>query len=121
GQRLVRIAVTECDLLDLAGEVDRGDVIQNDLGAEALGLLLELEHEIRALDSLREARVVLDLGGGHQVAAGLNRTRDEQWLELGSSRIDRGRIACGARTDDDRLAQRKTFLRWNGAHAGVAR
>ena len=54
-----------------AREVDRGHLLGEELGAEAGGLLPEAHHELGAHDALGEAGEVLDLGGEHQLAAGL--------------------------------------------------
>ena len=51
-------------------EVDRYDVVGEQLGAEALGLRAHVVHEVRAHDPVGEAGEVLDLGGGHERAAG---------------------------------------------------
>ncbi|GAG07513.1 unnamed protein product, partial [marine sediment metagenome] len=44
-------------------QIDLGDLVEHDLGADVLGLRLHLLHEPWALDHVREARVVLDIGG----------------------------------------------------------
>jgi len=51
------------------GRTERSTAInvEADLGAEALGLHPELLHQLRSHDPLREARVVLDIGGQHQL------------------------------------------------------
>jgi hypothetical protein len=71
-------AVAERDLLDVARQVELDDVVVDDLGAELLGLLLHLRHEVGTHDALGEAGEVLDLGGVHELAAGLDRARDEE-------------------------------------------
>ncbi len=101
GQRLVYLAVAERDLLDLSGQIEGFDVVQHDFRAKALCLLLHLDHELGALDALGEARVVLDLGGLHELATRLDRTRDHERFEVGTGRVDGGRIASGTRPDDD--------------------
>jgi hypothetical protein len=101
--RLVHGAAAEGDLLDGAGEVERCDVVVDDLGAELLRLLLELGHELGALDAVGEAGVVLDLGGVHQLSADLDRARDEQRLEVRARRVDGGGESGGAGADDDDL------------------
>ena len=70
GVRLVGLAVHD-DLLDRAGEVEFLDVLGADVGAEALGLLAHLVHQVGAHDSLTESGEVLDLGGGHEGATEL--------------------------------------------------
>jgi hypothetical protein len=71
-------AAAEHDLLDVAGELELHDVVVDDLGAELLGLLLHLRHEVGTHDALGEAGEVLHLGGVHELAAGLDRARDQQ-------------------------------------------
>ena len=69
------------------------DVVVEDLGAEALGLLLHLRHEVGTLDALGEAGEVLDVGRVHQLATRLDRARDDQRLEVRASRVDGRRVA----------------------------
>ena len=69
------------DDLDVAGEVDLDDVVGDQLGAEPLGLGAHLVHQRRAHDAVAEAGEVLDLGGGHQRAAGGDRALEDQRLE----------------------------------------
>jgi hypothetical protein len=66
------------------------------------GLLLHLLHEPGSLDHVGEARIVLDVGGGGELAAGLN-TLDHDRVEHGARRIDRRRIAGRSRADDHDL------------------
>ena len=63
--------VADPDLERALAEVDRGDLRGEELGAEAGGLLAEVHHQLGAHDALGEAGEVLDLGGEHQLAAGL--------------------------------------------------
>ena len=70
--------------------------------AEALRLLAEAVHELRPVDALGEARVVLDLAGEHQLAAGRG-ARDDDGLEVGARRVDGGGEAGRARADDEDL------------------
>ncbi len=81
-------------------EVDLVDVGGQELGAEALGLLPELRHEVGAHDPVGEARVVLDVGRQHELPAGLQ-TLDDQGLQVGSGGVDGGRESRRARPDDD--------------------
>ena len=59
-------------------EVDRVDVGGHELGAEPLGLLAELRHEVGAEDPVGEAGVVLDVGREHELPAGLQTLDDER-------------------------------------------
>ena len=89
------------DALDIALQLEGGDVLVADVGAEALGLLLHLGHELRAHDALDEAGVVLHLGGVHQGTAGSHRTGQDDRIELGAGRIDGSCVAGGTGADDD--------------------
>ena len=86
-------------------EVDLVDVHVDDLGPEPLGLGPELRHQLRAVDAVREARVVLDLARQHQLAAGRGPGEDDR-LEVGARRVDRGGQAGRARADDQDLGSR---------------
>ncbi len=44
-------------------QINLGDLVEHDLGADVLGLGLHLLHEPGALDHVGKARVVLDIGG----------------------------------------------------------
>ena len=52
-------------------EVDPGDLLGADVGAEAHGLLAHAHHELGAHDAVGEPREVLDLGRQHELATGL--------------------------------------------------
>ena len=69
---------------------------------EALGLGAHGGHQVRALDPVGEAGVVLDITGQHQLAARLG-TGDDHWLQVGPRRIDRSRESGRAGSDDDDL------------------
>ena len=83
-------------------QVDAVDVDVDDLRSEALGLGAEQVHQVRALDPVREARVVLDVAGQHQLAAGRRAGEDDR-LEVGPRRIDRGGQAGRTGADDQEL------------------
>ena len=86
-----------------AGEVDAIGVGGHELGAEALGLLAEAGHELRAHDAFGEAGVVLDVGGEHQLAAGAD-AFDDHRLEVGARRVHRRGESGRAGSDDDDVA-----------------
>ena len=96
--------------IDLAGfafepertcrQVDLGDMVIDDAGADMLGLLLHLLHEPGALDDIGEAGIILDIGGDGQLAAGLD-ALDHDRLQHGARGIDCSRVSGGAGTDDD--------------------
>jgi hypothetical protein len=106
----VHVAVAQGDGLDFAREIERHDVVENDLGAEALGLGLHGKHEVGTLDALGEAGEVVDLGGLHKLAACLDRARDEQRGQVGAGGVDRSRVAGGAGADDDYLTHECLLL-----------
>jgi hypothetical protein len=56
-------------------------------------------HQLGPHDPLREAGVVVDLGGDHQLAAGAE-ALDHEGREVGASGVQRGRV-CGRATTDD--------------------
>src|SRR5215467_5632677 len=84
------------------GEIDLADMIADELGADVLGLLLHLLHQPRPLDDVREARIVLDVGGDRELATGLD-ALDQDRLQHGAGGIDRGRIARRPGPDDEEL------------------
>ena len=101
--------VGEIDVAAVAGQAERplrqfelGDEIGDDLGADMGRLLFHLLHQPRALDHIGEARIVLDVGGDGELAAGLD-ALDQHRFEHRARGIDRRRIAGGAGTDDDDL------------------
>ena len=69
------------------------------VGAESLRLVAELLHQLRTLDALREARVVLDVGGDHQLPH-RHVARDHERLKVGSGGIDGGCEAGRPGADD---------------------
>ena len=83
-------------------QVDALDIDVDELGAEALRLLPEAAHELRSVDAFREARVVLDLAGEHQLTTGRG-ARDDDGLEVGARGVDGGGEAGRARADDEHL------------------
>ena len=98
--------VAHPDLERALGEVDRGGLGGEELGAEAAGLLAAAHHQLGAHDALGEAGEVLDLGREHQLAAGLvaRATRfalDDEGSEVGAGGVDRSRQPGRARADDE--------------------
>ena len=78
--RVELVALAVRDDLDRTGEVDLGDVVEQQLGAEALGLLAQVVHQVGTHDPVGEAGEVLDVGGVHQRAAGGDRALEDQRL-----------------------------------------
>ena len=90
------------------GEVDGGDLLGEELGAEASGLLSASHHQIGAHDAVWETGEVLDLGGEHQLAAGLiagaaGLAFDHERREVGARRVDGSGETGGPGTDDDHV------------------
>ena len=84
------------------GEVDPVDVDVDDARAEALGLGAHRGHQLGPLDAVRKARVVLDVAGQHQLAA-RRRAGEDDRLEVGARRVDRGGQAGRPGADDHDL------------------
>jgi hypothetical protein len=79
------------------------DVVEHDLGLEALGVLLHARHQVRAQQAVGVARPVVDVGGGHQLAA-LLQAGDDDRLEVGAG--DSGRPAGRAGAEDQQRTVR---------------
>ena len=95
------VGVADPDPERAGRQVDPGHLLGADLGAEARGLLAEAHHQLGAHDPLGEAGEVLDLGGEHQLAAGLvaggrRLALDDQRGEVGPGGVDGGGEAGGA-------------------------
>ena len=85
-------------------EIDLGDHVIDDFGADMGGLITHLLHQPGALDDVGEAGVVLDICCDGQLAAGLNARYDDR-LQIRPRRINRGGVPGGAGSDDqDRCA-----------------
>src|SRR5436190_234018 len=83
-------------------EVDAGDVVGDELGAEALRLAAEVAHHHGPHDPVRIPRIVLNVAREHQLATPLE-ALDHEWLQLGAGAVERRRIPGGAAADDDQL------------------
>ena len=102
------------------GEVGFHDPPLKAARAEALGLLAEEVHQLRTLDAVGEAGVVLHLGGDGQLSAGLDAFED-QGIEVRPRGVDRRREARRPGADDDdifrgRLAHGSLLNKINGQH-----
>ena len=86
----------------LCGELDAVDLVGHQARAEALGLLAQLLHQLRAHDALGEARVVLDVGRLLQQPAP-GEALDHERVEVGARGVQRGGVAGGAAADDDHV------------------
>jgi len=80
-------------------EFDLVDVVEDDLGVEALGMLQEALHEVGAHDAVDVGRPVVDVCRRHELAA-LGDAGDEHRLQVGARRVDRRRVAGRARAED---------------------
>jgi hypothetical protein len=96
GLGVVDVALAVGDALELAGEVDRGDVVGHDLGAETDGLGAHAVHQVGTLDAVREAGKVLDLGRVHQRTAGGHGTLEDEGREVRARGVDGRGVARGA-------------------------
>ena len=81
-------------------QLDLVDVIEDDLGVEALGVLEEALHEVGAHDAVDVGGPVVDVGGRHQLAA-LRDAGDQHRLQVGARRVDRGRVAGRPGAEDE--------------------
>jgi hypothetical protein len=90
--------------LHIAGEVDTLDVVGDELGIEALGLLAERIHQVRAHDAVGEAGVVLHVGGVHQRAAGGDRALEHERMQAGPGGVERSGVSRGPGPDDDHIS-----------------
>lgn len=88
------------------GEVQLGDGLADDLGAEALGLLPHGVHELTTHYTFGESGEVLDIGGGGQLSAGGYSVGHEAFveggLEVGPGQVDGGSVGSGPRADNYR-------------------
>ncbi len=84
----------------LGGEVHGIDVIENDLGFKALGVLTHPLHQRRAGQAVDITRPVVDFSGGGQLTAGLH-AGDQKWLEVGTGGIDGGAVTGRAGTENN--------------------
>src|SRR5690606_17531904 len=73
------------------------------LGTEPLSLLAHVVHELGAEDPVREAGVVLHLGGGHERAAVLHTLEDER-TQLGAGGVQGRGVTGRPGADDDQVA-----------------
>ncbi len=80
-------------------QVCRVDMVEDDLGLEALGMRLHAAHQVRAHQAMGVARPVVHFGRGHQLAA-LLQPGDDHRLEVGAGGIDRGGPAGRAGAQD---------------------
>ena len=80
----------------------RVDVLGDEARAEALGLVAQVLHHLRAHHALRVAGVVLDVGRLLEQAAPQEALDDER-VEVGARGVQRGGVAGRAAPDDDHV------------------
>ena len=93
-------------------EVRRVDVVEDELGVEALGVLLEARHQVGPLHAVGVRRPVVDVGGRHQLAA-LRETGDQHGLQIGARRVYCGGVAGGAGAQDDQAGVLASDMRFS--------
>ena len=84
------------------GQIHAGDVVGHEPRPEALGLVAEALHHLRAHDPLGVARVVLHVGGLLEQAAPREALED-QGVQVGARGVQRSGVARGATADDDHV------------------
>ncbi|MBX3686984.1 MAG: hypothetical protein KF909_12660, partial [Rhodocyclaceae bacterium] len=67
------------------------DMVENDLGIEALGMLEESFHQLGSHHPIGVGGPVVDVRGGHQLAT-LCEAGDQDWLEIRAGGVYGGRI-----------------------------
>ena len=96
------LVVADVDAERPLGEVDAGDVVRDELRAEALGLPAEVGHHRRPHDAVGVARVVLDVARDHELPAPVEALDDER-TEVCAGGVEGGRVSGRAATDDDHV------------------
>src|SRR5580704_3109360 len=99
GPGVVRV-LASLDLLGRRPQVYFGDVIGNKLGAEPLGLLAQLVHQVRPENTVGEAGKVLDVGCVHQRAARCHRALENERAQPCPRGVERRRITRRPGADD---------------------
>ncbi len=114
---LGRVGITGPDGERRGGEVDLGGLHRHELGTEPGRLRPHVGHQLRAHDAVGEPRVVLDLGGEHQLTTRLVAGRGQFALEhhrgqVGAGGVDGGGEPGGSRADDHHVVDvgRHDFL-----------
>jgi hypothetical protein len=88
--------------LTVLARLEARDVLGDEAAAEALGLVAQVLHHLRARDALGIARVVLDVRGLLEQAAPQEPLDDER-LQVGAGCVERGCVAGRAAPDDDHV------------------
>ena len=84
-----------------AAQIHRVDVVEHNLGLEALGVLQKTLHQFRALHAVDVGRPVVYFGGGHELAA-LGDACHQHGAQVGAGGVDGGGVAgrAGAQNQD---------------------
>ncbi len=75
------------------------DVVEDDLGLEALGMRLEARHQIGTLHAIVVGRPVVDFGRRHELSA-LRESGDQHRLQVGACGVYCGGVSGGAGAED---------------------
>ena len=85
-------------------EIDLGNSLSEDIGAEADGLGAAAIHEFNTVNTVRKSGEVLNVGGGGELAAGSDVVGhpafEEDGTELGAGGVDGGGVGSGTTADD---------------------
>ena len=71
------------------------NMIKHNIGAETFGVQAHALHQLRAKHTLVITRPVINIGGGHQLAA-LFDAGDQYRVEVGACRVNRGAVTSRA-------------------------
>jgi hypothetical protein len=115
------LRVTDPDAERALGEVDAGDIVRDELGAEALRLLAEVLHHLRPENARRVSGIVLHVARDHQLAAP-SEAFDNERVEVRPRGIQGRGIAGGASADHDHfahVARAHCFLSVDRIHAST--
>src|SRR5207302_8405687 len=95
-------------------------MIEDQFRLEALGVLLEAGHQLRALHAVGVRRPVVDVGRGHQLAA-LRDAGNEHGPQIRPRCVNRGAIAGRPRTEDEESGTARRHF-WKAlASQGISR
>ena len=92
-------AAVACEGEGALAEIDLVDVVEDDLGLEALGVLQKALHQVRALHAVHVSGPVVHFGGGHQLPA-LRHAGDQHGVQVGTRSVNGGGVAGRARAED---------------------
>ena len=104
----------------LAGQLHARDVVCLEARAEALGLVAELLHHLRAHHAVGESGVVLHVGGLLQQPTP-REALDHERVQVGTRRVQRRRVPGGAAADDDHVLDLAHGSPFSRLVAGAAR